>query len=77
MLLRILTAVVTIALASASPLSLINEALPAAEQPSAQTPLNICPELSVRCVADGDWRNPIGTLGKRRMSSLYVFAYGD
>lgn len=34
---------------------------------TSQTTLNICPELSVKCVVDGDWRNPIGYLGKRRM----------
>lgn len=29
---------------------------------------NPCPELSVNCVLDGDWRNPVGTLGKKRTS---------
>lgn len=33
----------------------------------AQVSLDICPQLSVRCVADGDWMHPIGYLGKRRM----------
>ena len=27
---------------------------------------NPCPELKVNCVLDGDWRNPVGTLGKKR-----------
>jgi hypothetical protein len=34
---------------------------------SQQVTTNICPELSVKCVLDGDWRNPIGYLGKRGM----------
>lgn len=31
-----------------------------------QVAFDICPELNVRCVVDGDWRHPIGYLGKRR-----------
>jgi hypothetical protein len=33
---------------------------------SSQTALNVCPQLSVKCVAEGDWMHPIGHLGKRR-----------
>lgn len=33
---------------------------------SQELTFNICPELSVKCVLDGDWRHPIGYLGKRR-----------
>jgi hypothetical protein len=30
--------------------------------------LDICPELEVTCVLDGDWRHPVGRLGKKRES---------
>lgn len=33
---------------------------------SAQAALIACPQLSVKCVAEGDWMHPIGQLGKRR-----------
>jgi hypothetical protein len=33
-----------------------------------QTTLDICPELNVKCVIDGDWRHPVGALGKKRES---------
>lgn len=32
--------------------------------------LDICPELEVTCVLDGDWRHPVGRLGKKRESPL-------
>jgi hypothetical protein len=51
---------VTTATAATIPLDLIDEHV------SDQTTLNICPQLSVRCVAEGDWMHPIGYLGKRR-----------
>ena len=67
MMFPVLTAFMALTLVLASPTALANEAAVAAEQKAAQVTLNICPELSVRCVAEGDWRNPIGYLGKRRM----------
>lgn len=33
-----------------------------------QTIWNPCPELNVKCVLDGDWRNPVGNLGPKRES---------
>jgi hypothetical protein len=41
-------------------------------QDSDRTVLDICPELNVKCVVDGDWRHPIGYLGKKRMSKTIV-----
>lgn len=40
----------------------------------AQLALEICPQLKVNCVLDGDWRHPVGTLGKKRQSRLSVAA---
>lgn len=42
-----------------------------------QTTLDICPELNVKCVIDGDWRHPVGELGKKRESLWYgAMPYG-
>jgi hypothetical protein len=30
----------------------------------------ICPDLTVRCVLDGNWARPVGYLGKKRESAL-------
>jgi hypothetical protein len=73
MLLRILTACLALTLAVASPI--IPDLEPAGHHPG-QGAFNICPQLSVRCVADKDWMHPIGYLGKRRMfSSTSDLAY--
>jgi len=32
----------------------------------AQLALDICPQLKVNCVLNGEWRHPVGTLGKKR-----------
>jgi len=63
MLLRILTACLALTLAVASPV--IPDLEPAGHSPE-QGAFNICPQLSVRCVADKDWMHPIGYLGNRR-----------
>ena len=34
--------------------------------PRIQNFLDICPNLKVNCVLDGDWRHPVGSLGTRR-----------
>ena len=31
-----------------------------------QMGLDICPRFAVKCVIDGDWRHPVGELGKKR-----------
>jgi hypothetical protein len=74
MLLRLLTACLALTLAVASPL--IPNQEPASHHPD-QGILNICPQLSVRCVAEKDWMHPIGYLGKRRSSKRIslVFAW--
>jgi len=66
MLLRILTACLALTVALASPV--IPEQESAGHHPE-QGAFNICPQLTVRCVAEKDWMHPIGTLGKRRMYS--------
>lgn len=43
--------------------------IPLTEPP---TQLDICPELEVTCVLDGDWRHPVGKLGKKRESSSMI-----
>ena len=30
--------------------------------------VDICPQLNVKCVKDGDWKHPVGDLGKKRES---------
>jgi hypothetical protein len=67
MLLRILTACLALTLAVASPI--IPDLETAGHHPE-QGAFNICPQLSVRCVADKDWMHPIGYLGKRRIENL-------
>ena len=66
MLLRILTACLALTLAVASPV--MPDLEPAGHHPG-QGAFNICPQLSVRCVAEKDWMHPVGYLGKRRKFS--------
>jgi hypothetical protein len=66
MLLRIVATVLALALASASPIAQSIQNDPVTPQFPQQVTLNICPQLSVRCVTEGDWLHPIGYLGKRR-----------
>jgi hypothetical protein len=40
-----------------------------------QSVWNPCPELNVNCVLDGDWKNPVGSLGKKRKSLIYTIFF--
>jgi hypothetical protein len=59
----VIFAVLAISIAQASPLVLETDH---GTEYSAQAALIACPQLSVKCVAEGDWMHPIGHLGKRR-----------
>ena len=35
----------------------------------------VCPDLTVRCVLDGNWAKPVGYIGRKRMSFTIPFLY--